>query len=241
MIKSFIFDLDDTLLPYSCSREEFDEALIGSFAAYISQWVHPDQSIPAIIKGIEAIRKNRSDISTNFEVFSSTFLSHVDFPEDKLKNAGINYYQTEVANLKHLTDPSSYARDIMDLLFQNDFEVVIATGFHAPREAAELRLGWAGIPVTDYDYTFIATWDNMHTCKPHLEYYKEILDHIDRDAGECLFIGDSWEFEIIPATKLGILSYWVVESGTEIPENLELLAGFGQLPQLYDWITNLVA
>jgi HAD superfamily hydrolase (TIGR01549 family) len=239
MINSFLFDLDDTLLPYAFSQEVMIEALIESGANFYSQWIPPDQYIPAFAKSLEAMDDNRRGNLTNFEEMSTTFSSIVDFPVENIKQAAIDYYQTEFNNLKYLANPSSFAREIMDLFFKYDSEVVIATGFQAPRVAAEVRLDWAGIPVTDYDYRFIATWDNMHSSKPHIEFYQEILDHIDREAGECLFVGDSWEDEIIPATKLGILSYWVVDPTTEIPEDLDLLAGYGQLAQLHEWLLNL--
>lgn len=239
MIKSLLFDLDETLLPYSSPQEEWQNAFIESFTKYFSQWIHPDHFIPALIKSYEAMDENRGSSSTNLEIFSNTFSSLTDIPADKAKEFMIDYFHTEAKNLEYLVNPSLYTQKIMDWSFQNGFEVVIATGFQAPLAAAELRLGWAGIPVTDYDYKFIATWDNMHASKPHLEFYQEILSHIDRNGDECLFVGDDWESEIVPATTLGIRSYWVVDPNTKIPEDLELLSGYGQLPNLCEWLKNL--
>jgi len=239
MIRAFLFDLDYTLLPYSCPQNEMLEVLLGSLAGYFSEWVHPDRFIPAIMKGIEAMDRNRSGSISNLELLSSAFTSLVDVPRERLEQSLVDYWRTEANSLERLTRPSSYPRRIMDWLFKHDVEVVIATGFQAPLNAAELRLKWAGIPVTDYDYRFIATWDNMHASKPHHEYYQEVVSHIDRNAEDCLFVGDDWDSEIIPTSSLGIPSYWVVDLGTELPERLELLSGYGQLPQLYEWITSL--
>jgi HAD superfamily hydrolase (TIGR01549 family) len=238
MIKSFLFDLDDTLLPYSCSQEEMLDVIVGLFASYYSQWIHPDQSVPAFIKSVEAMDEMKGEPSTNLEVYSKTFSSLVDFPKEEVGQSAIGFYLSESIKLKDLTAPSEYARKIMDLLFRKNLEVVIATGFQAPMVAAEIRLGWAGIPVTDYDYSFICTWDNMHASKPHLEFYQEVLDHIGRDPNECLYVGDSWEHEIVPSSKLGMKSYWVVESIERPPEEIQHLLGFGQLSQFYEWLVD---
>jgi HAD superfamily hydrolase (TIGR01549 family) len=238
MIKSYLFDLDDTLLPYSCSQEEILEVIVNLFASYYAQKIHPEQSVPAFIKSVEAMDEKREELSTNLEVYSRTFSSLVDFPKEKVGQSAIDFYLSEATKLKDLTAPSEYARKIMDLLFQENLEVVIATGFQAPMVAAEIRLGWAGIPVTDYDYSFISTWDNMHASKPHLEFYQEILDHIDRDPNECIYVGDSWEDEIVPSSKLGMKTYWVVESTQEPPEELPQLLGFGLLSQFYEWLVD---
>jgi FMN phosphatase YigB (HAD superfamily) len=239
MIRAYLFDLDDTLLPYDVPRDESLQALLASLAAHFSQWIDPDHFIPAFMKGVQAMDENRGGSLTNLEVFTGAFSTLVDFPADRCEQAVVDFYRTEANKLRYRVRPSSYARAIMDWLFKNDAEVAIATGFQAPVIAAELRLGWAGIPVTDYRYSFIATWDNMHASKPHLQYYQEVLDHIAADATQCLFVGDDWDNEIVPATNLGIRSFWLVTAERECPEELELLSGHGQLRQLYEWITAL--
>ena len=75
----------------------------------------------------------------------------------------------------------------------------------------------------------------MHACKPHLAYYREILDKIGCRADECLMVGNSLEEDIAPAIKLGIKSFWVVDAKPAITKpTLQAdwqgsLADFGRL------------
>ncbi len=236
MLRSLLLDLDHTLLPYSCNLEEVWKAMIKSMAGYFSQWVPPDLFVQATLAGIEAMDSNRGEGPSNFELFSSTFSSFVDVPPDEMEKRTNDYWETEFMALQHLAIPSPHARALVTWAIENDLEVVIATGFQAPRIAAEQRLKWADIPASEFDYRFIATWHDMHASKPHPEFYEEILAHIGRKPDECLFVGDSWEEEIVPATGVGIPSYWIVEEGTRPPEEVELLMGFGQLPDLLAWL-----
>ena len=47
-----------------------------------------------------------------------------------------------------------------------------------PHQAVEARLAWAGVPVTEYPYTLVTSYENMHAAKPHQAYYQEILAKI---------------------------------------------------------------
>jgi FMN phosphatase YigB (HAD superfamily) len=241
MIRCLLFDLDHTLLPYSLSLEELEEPWLDAIATYFAHLVTPDVFKPAFMAGIEAMDSNRGGGPTNFETFTRALCSRIDISPSQLEKMIDGYFETEFPKFKYSAKPSVYARSIMSLSFESDIEVVIATGFQAPLGAAELRLGWAGVPASEYSYKFIATWNNMHASKPHPEFYEEILGHIDRKAEECLMIGDNWEGEIVPATKIGIPSWWIEKQGKEPPRGLALLMGIGQLQDLYEWLKNSIS
>jgi FMN phosphatase YigB (HAD superfamily) len=240
MLKSLLLDLDETILPYSCSFEEVMGSLVKSMTGYFSHLVPPDLFVQAFMAGVDAIDSNRDEGPSNFEVFARTFCASVEMSPDEMEKLGIDYYENAFMEMQHLTRPTPYARTLMTWAFESDFEVVIATGWQAPLIAAEQRLRWAGVPASEFDYRFIADWHNMHASKPHPEFYQEILEHVGRQPDECLFVGDDWEVEIMPATGIGIPSYWIVDEGTTPPEALELLMGVGQLPDLLAWLNTTI-
>lgn len=241
MIRCLLFDLDHTLLPYSLSLEEMAESWNDSIATYFSHLATPDDFMPAFMAGIEAMDSNRGGGPTNDETFTLAFRSRIDITPFQLEKMMDGYFETEFPKFKCFARPSVYARRILSLSFENDIEVVIATGFQAPLAVAELRLGWAGVPASEFNYKFIATSHNMHASKPHPEFYEEILGHIDIKAEECLMIGDDWEGEIVPATKIGIPSWWIEEQGVEPPDGITLLRGIGKLRDLYEWLKNTIS
>jgi FMN phosphatase YigB (HAD superfamily) len=68
----------------------------------------------------------------------------------------------------------------------------------------EERLRWA--KVDDLPRLFVTSLENMTACKPHTQYYREILDWTGKSAGECLMVGNNG-IEDIVASSLGIMTF----------------------------------
>ncbi len=142
------------------------------------------------------------------------------------------YYQEEYPKFRGLTRPMPGNRLVMDWAFSHNVQVAIATGYQLPLSAIEERLEWANVPVSEYEYAMITTLRNMHTSKPHIGFYKEILDYLGRAPEECLMIGDRMDDDILPATSVGIPSFWFTENGNESAEQIDLLVGMGDMEDL---------
>jgi FMN phosphatase YigB (HAD superfamily) len=110
--------------------------------------------------------------------------------------------------------------------------VAIATNPMFPRIAVEERLAWAGVPVEQFDYALVTTYENMHATKSHLAYYREILEKLGRRSGECLMVGDNWKMDIVPASAVGLQAYWVTEE-SKLPSPSTSLVGRGTLADLW--------
>jgi FMN phosphatase YigB (HAD superfamily) len=121
---------------------------------------------------------------------------------------------------------------LVEWALDRGLQVVVATNPLFPRVAVEQRLAWAGVPVQEYDYTLVTTYENMHATKSDVAYYREVLGRIDRDADECLMVGDSWKMDIDPAMSVGIYAYWVTEA-VRPPRSDAALTGLGTLRQLW--------
>ena len=72
--------------------------------------------------------------------------------------------------------------------------------------ALEQRLAWAGLG--DFDFELITSYEIMHFCKPHPEYYQEILSLIGLSAEECLMVGNDIG-EDLPAGTIGMKTFLV--------------------------------
>jgi FMN phosphatase YigB (HAD superfamily) len=88
------------------------------------------------------------------------------------------------------------------------------------------------VPVSEYEYAMITTLRNMHTSKPHVGFYKEIINYLGRAPVECLMIGDRMDDDILPATSVGIPSFWFTENGNKSAEQIDLLVGMGDMEDL---------
>jgi len=52
----------------------------------------------------------------------------------------------------------------------------------------------------------------MHFCKPHPEYFEELLRHLGKTARECVMIGND-PAKDMPASKVGITTFYVLFPG----------------------------
>ena len=89
------------------------------------------------------------------------------------------------------------------------------------------------MPLSAFDYALVTDYDNMYATKPQLTYYEEILATIGCLPGRALMVGDSWENDMLPASQLGLFTYWVSEVGEEPPQ-LNVVTEYGSLERLYE-------
>jgi len=122
--------------------------------------------------------------------------------------AGIDaFYEDDFSALKRYTQPRPEARPLVQSLFDQGYDVVIATNPLFPRRAIEHRLDWAG--VSDFDFKLITTYENSHFSKPNPRYYQEILDKIGCRPQDAVMVGDDLQNDIAPALHVGLQAYWI--------------------------------
>jgi FMN phosphatase YigB (HAD superfamily) len=81
------------------------------------------------------------------------------------------------------------------------YTLTLATNPVWPIELVKMRMQWGGI---DPEYfRSITTADRMHACKPHKEYYLELLQQEEFEARDCLMIGNERKMDL-PATAAGV-------------------------------------
>ena len=61
--------------------------------------------------------------------------------------------------------------------------------------------------------------------KPEPEIFRLALQQVNVAAEECLFVGDSYERDMLPAIKLGMKTVWLKGPSPRIPENAEPVDG----------------
>lgn len=227
MITTLLLDLDDTLL------ENKDEIFIPTYFAEMSQ--HLSEIIPKerllgqLIAGTTAMLENQNPARHLKEVFDSVFYPGIMISEEDLLPMTDAFYETEFPKLQSLTNKIDGSKEIIEYAFSKGIEVVIATNPLYPRTAVEQRLEWAGVPVDQYAYSLVTSYENSHFAKPHLEYYAEILAKLGRNPHDAVMIGNDKSDDIEPAQALGMTPFYISE------ENMTSDAG-GNLKDAIDWL-----
>jgi len=252
MFKAILFDLDDTLLDNS--MEAFIPAYFQALTRHVDHLVPPERLMSALMCGTQAMEANDGDGPTNEETFAAIFYPALGYERAALQPAFEQFYAEEFPKLRPLTQPVPDARPLVEWVFERGLQVVIATNPLFPRTAIEQRLEWADVPITEFDYTLVTSYEIMHATKAHPAYYREILARLHRQPGECLMVGDNWKRDIAPAASVGIPVYWIAgqddaplplpshkadDGRGDLPphrgDKRGVLAGQGTLADLWEW------
>ncbi|RLC89866.1 MAG: HAD family hydrolase [Chloroflexi bacterium] len=234
MLKAILFDLDDTLL--GNPMESFMPAYFQGISSYAAHLIPPERLLPELMRSSRVMMSNDGSGPTNEEVFAAAFYPALGYERAELEPVFERFYADEFPKLQSLTQRRPEARDLVEWAFERGLQVVIATNPLFPRTAIEQRLDWAGVPVTEFDYDLVTTYEYLHATKDHPAYYREVLAHLGRQPDECLMVGDNWEWDVATPASLGIPAYWIAELDEEPPADDVSPVGQGMLADLWEWI-----
>lgn len=241
MFKAILFDLDDTLLANPMNT--FISAYFKALGKYMAHMIPPERLVDEIMRATQEMEKNDGTGLTNQEAFAAAFYPAVGYERQVLEPLFEQFYKKEFPKLQHLTRPIPEARFLVEWAFERDLQVVIATNPVFPRIAIEQRLEWANVPVTEFDYALVTSYEIMHATKANPAYYQEIVARLGCEPKECLMAGDDWDRDMMPAATAGIPIYWVTrpdDTLLPIPPMQKIkggvLVGQGTVESLWDWI-----
>lgn len=222
-MRNVLFDLDGTLLDNDASRfmSEYFSLLNRKF----STTFEGSKFIDCLIKASNAMISPPHPSLTNEQVFWREFLKLTGLQYEELVPRIQDFYQGEYSQLQGLTKPVPGARDLLIRLLERGFTLVVATSPIFPEVAIRTRLKWAGIE--DLPFRYITTYENMHSGKPCLDYYQEILTYLGIRPWQAIMVGNSPSDDMV-AKKLGLFTYFVTEN-THVPENEDLIDWYGPL------------
>ncbi len=162
--------------------------------------------LDAIIKSTYAMVADRDRNRSNREAFWDDFLRRVSEPIDKLDPIFSSFYGEDFPTLHYMAKALPEARQLLIGAHERGYTLVLATNPVFPRVAIEERMRWGkidGIP-----FRLVTAYENMHACKPQLEYYQEIVDLLGLDPRECLMVGNDVQEDLV-AGRLGMCTYLV--------------------------------
>ena len=237
-MQTVLFDLDDTLL--GNDMEQFLPryfALLGEYARPI--FADRRQLLQELLHGTQAMIADPDPALTNREKFWRTFTERTGLDQAEAEPFFNRFYEEAFPRLQAVTERRPVARRLVRACFERGLQVVIATNPLFPRRAIEQRLAWAGVPVTEFDFALVTSYENVHAAKPHPAYYREILARVGAEPETALMVGDHWENDMAPAAGLGMRIFWVAPERAEPPAPPAgdgLLVGAGSLQELYRWL-----
>ncbi len=234
MIKTVMFDLDGTLLPFE--QEEFIKLYFGGLCKKLAPYGYdPDSVVKNVWKGTKAMVENdgsRANGEAFWEVFRGAFPDKPD-AEAFCDDFYTNEFDKVKACLKYVPD----RRPMIERLKNAGFEIVLATNPLFPRCAVATRLAWVGL--CEEDFVYITNYYNSHFCKPNPKYFTELTEKLGRAPEECVMIGNSVPEDILPTSALGMRNFLVSEfAENPTGEDVSKLRS-GTLEQAEEYILSL--
>lgn len=230
-VRAILFDLDDTLLGNDSNG--FLKSYIPLLASYVSPYIDEGRFVDELMYGTQAMIRNTDSSMTNAEVFWSVFSARTGLEKAKFEPHVALFYQTEFGKLQTMTHRLPEAASLIKSCFDQGYRLVIATNPLFPKSAIEQRLAWAGIPVTEFSYDLVTSYENMHACKPNREYYDEILARLAVDRELAIMVGDDWDNDISGATQAGLHTFWITQDADRSSAEQPGLLGKGTLDAFY--------
>ena len=228
-LKALLLDLDDTLIDNP--MDTFIPAYFRALETFVAGVVEPGRFIEELLKATRAMDGNNGTGLSNEEVFAAAFYPALGVPREEVEPLLARFYGEAFPRLAPLTGQRPAAPMIVEWAKRRDLQVVIATNPLFPRTAIEQRMAWGGVGVDCYDYELVTCYENSHATKSSPAYFREIVDFLGRQPGECLMVGDNWGWDVVCAGKAGIPSYWIATDGAQPPEPVVEVVGQGDLDE----------
>lgn len=222
-MKAVLFDLDGTLLDNDVSI--FIPRYFSLLSKRFSKKIHPEKFIDSLIKASQAMISPPHSSMTNQEIFWREFTGLTGMSYDELGPQIEDFYLGEYSTLKEITKPIPEARELLLSLLEEDYTLALATSPIFPEIAIRQRMKWAKID--DLPFKIVTTYENMHSGKPCLEYYEEILTKLGIQPWQALMVGNSPQDDMI-AKGIGIFTY-LIHHGPLNSLNTSLIDWFGTL------------
>lgn len=205
-IKMVMFDLDGTLLPMD--QDEFVKVYMGLLAQKMA--VHgydPKRLVKSVWAGTEAMVRN-DGLFTNEEVFWRVF-RQIHGPE-AMKDLPLfdEFYMTDFAGARTACGFAPQAVELVKLLKEKGYRLVLATNPLFPAVATRQRIRWAGLRPEDFE--LVTTYENSRHCKPNPDYYRDILRQTGMKPDECMMIGNDVGEDMV-AKRLGMQVYLLTD------------------------------
>jgi len=239
MTLTLLLDLDETLLLNPLDK--FFPAYITALSTHLSPYIDSKRMVQQLLHATDLLIAKNNPCDSLERVFANDFYPSLGLQEAQLAQPIHDFYEGDYNKLKSITTPVSAARGLLDYARQNGYRVIIATNPLFPAIAVRKRLEWAEIPVSDYPYDLLTSYEVMHFSKPNPAYYAEILGQLGWPEGPVCMVGNSLTDDIIPAGKLDISCFWITDGNPDFQGHRPPFSAAGALNEVIPWLDRMAS
>lgn len=205
--KTILLDLDGTLLPIEI--EDFLKAYFKLLTKEFAGIFEAGKFIENLMIATNKMIENNGE-KTNKDVFVKNFFALMGVTNDhqEIMKKFDKFYLEKFPLLREDIRVSDLSGELIKRLKKKGYQLVLATNPLFPEEALAERVRW--VDIAPEDFSFVTHYENMHYCKPNIEYYQEIIQKLNLQPENCIMIGNDVQEDMI-AGKLGMKTYLVTD------------------------------
>lgn len=237
MTLTLLLDLDDTLL--GNSMDTFIPAYLQSLSSYLAPSIPPENLVPALLAGTQAMLEDNTPDKTLKETFDQVFFPELGINEGDYSERFERFYKEEFKKLQPLTQVLPGVITTIDEAIKRGYNLAIATNPLFPRTAILQRLEWAGLSPEEFPFQLIPSYEIFHFAKPNPAFFTETLACLGWPSGPVVMVGDDFEHDIAPSRLLGFGNYWITAQCQESQGETAVSAGSGKIDGLIPWIDSV--
>lgn len=229
-IEAVWFDLDGTLV--DVDMQAFVPAYLQRLAKRMVSCADPRRTAMVMRTAVQAML-SRERGSRPLEELLYDELERVGIPRDCYRESLAACCGDELAELAPLVRAHPLARTLVESCVQRGWQVLLATNPIFPRTVVDARLAWSGL--SDLPFVRVTSYETAQACKPHRQFFDDLLAETGLVAEKCLMVGNDTEHDLA-AGRVGmttaLLTPWQIDRpGVGFPadwqgDHVELLQAF---------------
>ncbi len=201
-VEAILFDLDGTLL--NVEMDAYISGYVRGLARHFSDLANRCRFADTVVTTAFDLLKSDRGEQTMEELFLALLEERLGI-DGELFRARLNQYCDNGLNrLAPLVRPFPLARKILQHCFDSGIRVIIATNPVFPLPVVKARLKWGQLD--DFPYDLITSYENSRYCKPHRQYFTDILHSQGLSPKQTIMVGNDTEYDL-PAQQAGLTTF----------------------------------
>lgn len=237
MTLTLLLDLDDTCL--GNSMDTFIPAFLQAFGDHFSNFILPDELIPALLSSTQIMNQNNRPDRRLKEVFDQAFFPSLGIESEEFQSYIDSFYIEKYPQLKNLTEFRPQAVEMVAEAFERGYSVVIATNPLFPLTAMMQRLEWAGLSPEHFHFRLIPSYESYFFAKPNPSFFAETLSRLGWPEGPVVMVGDDYNHDISAAQQMGLGTFWISDVKQPHPHSPDGIHGSGSISDLLPWLDTI--
>ncbi len=201
-IEAILFDLDGTLL--NVEMDAYISGYVRGLARHFSDLANHCRFADTVVaSAFDLLNANQGE-QTMEELFLTLIEERLGIDGTLFRDRLNQFCNNGLQCLAPLVRPFPLVRKILQECFDSGLRVIIATNPVFPLPVVEARLKWGQLD--DFPFELITSYENCRFCKPHRQYFVDILHSQGLSPQQAIMVGNDTEYDL-PAQRVGLTTF----------------------------------